>query len=135
MNKPRRLALLVLAGLLAGGATATATAASQAPVPAADPRQALHRAFVHNLALKSYKASMTDLRSNRPVSTVEFQAPILTPIAGGGAIVVAVLLLLLLLRPLWRRIVFLRLPKLRYLGVVPTSGALRRVRKDRTRPS
>ena len=73
-----------------------------------------------------------------PVRTVLSRsplAPILTPIAGGGAIALAVLLLLLLLRPLWRRVVFLRLPKLRYLGVVPTSGALRKVRKDRTRPS
>ncbi len=67
MNKPLRPTLLLLAALLSTG-TATAGAA-------ADPRQELHKAFVQNLALKSYKATMTDLQSNRTASTVEFQAP------------------------------------------------------------
>lgn len=42
---------------------------------AADVRQELHAAFVKNLALKSFKATMVDLASNRTVSTVEFRAP------------------------------------------------------------
>ena len=67
MNKPLRPALLLLAALLAAGVAPAGSAA--------DPRQDLHKAFVHNLALKSYKATMTDLKSNRTASTVEFQAP------------------------------------------------------------
>lgn len=70
MNRTFRPAPLLLAAVLAVG---TSAATSAAPGP--DPRQALHKAFVHNLALKSYKATMTDLKSNRAVSTVEFQAP------------------------------------------------------------
>lgn len=42
---------------------------------AEDPRQDLHTAFVRNLELKSFRATMTDLTSNRMMSTVEFQAP------------------------------------------------------------
>lgn len=41
----------------------------------ADARTELHTAFVHNLALKSFRAKMVDLGSNRAVSTIEFQAP------------------------------------------------------------
>lgn len=41
----------------------------------ADVRQELHSAFVKNLALKSFRATMVDLTSNRTLSTVEFQAP------------------------------------------------------------
>ncbi|CAN5154987.1 hypothetical protein BH11PSE14_BH11PSE14_05130 [soil metagenome] len=67
MNNFVRPALLLLAAALAAG--------TAAPGSAADPRQDLHKAFVHNLALKSYKATMTDLRSNRLVSTVEYQSP------------------------------------------------------------
>lgn len=67
MNLSVRPALLLLVALLSAGA---ATAGS-----ASDPRQELHKAFVQNLALKSYKATMTDLKSNRTASTVEFQAP------------------------------------------------------------
>ena len=67
MNKPFRPALCLLAAVLAAGIVATSSAA--------DPRQDLHKAFVQNLALKSYKATMTDLKSNRIASTVEFQAP------------------------------------------------------------
>ena len=61
MNKPLRPALLLLAALLAAGVAPAGSAA--------DPRQDLHKAFVHNLALKSYKATMTDLKSNRIAST------------------------------------------------------------------
>lgn len=67
MNKRFRPALCLLAAVLAAGAMTAS--------PAADPRQELHKAFVQNLALKSYKATMTDLKSNRTASTVEFQAP------------------------------------------------------------
>jgi hypothetical protein len=46
------------------------------PVPVlADARSELHAAFAKNLALKSYRAQMTDLSTGKPVSTVEFQAP------------------------------------------------------------
>ena len=41
----------------------------------ADPRQDLHRAFVKNLGLKTFKATMTDLSTNKTVSVMEFQAP------------------------------------------------------------
>lgn len=50
----------------------------------ADTRQELHSAFVHNLALKSFRATMVDLTSNRTVSTVEFQAPDRYRITAGG---------------------------------------------------
>ncbi len=42
---------------------------------AADPRQDLRMAYVSNLALKSYKATMIDVASNQTLSTFEFQAP------------------------------------------------------------
>lgn len=67
MNKSFRPALCLLAAVLAAGVMTASWAA--------DPRQDLHKAFVQNLALKSYKATMTDLKSNRTASTVEFQAP------------------------------------------------------------
>ncbi len=67
MNRFARPALLLLAAAFAVGA---ATAGS-----AADPGQDLHKAFVHNLSLKSYQATMTDLRTNRLVSTVQYQSP------------------------------------------------------------
>ena len=41
----------------------------------ADARSDLHAAFAKNLALKSYRAQMTDLATGKAVSTVEFQAP------------------------------------------------------------
>jgi len=41
----------------------------------ADARKELHAAFVQSLALKSFRATMTDLASHRAMSTVEFQAP------------------------------------------------------------
>ena len=44
-------------------------------VAVADTRQELHAAFVHNLALKSFKSTMIDLIQNKTFSTVEFQAP------------------------------------------------------------
>ena len=46
-----------------------------APAAWADARQELHDAFVRNVALKSFKATMVDLSSNKTVSVVEFQAP------------------------------------------------------------
>jgi outer membrane lipoprotein-sorting protein len=55
-----------LVALLALGFAATA---------AADTRQELHAALTRNLALKSFKATMTDLTSNRTMSIVEFRAP------------------------------------------------------------
>jgi outer membrane lipoprotein-sorting protein len=77
MNKPFRPVLLLLAAIACGCASAAASAqgAGATAAAAVNPRQDLHKAFVHNLALKSYKATMTDLKSNRAVSTVEFQAP------------------------------------------------------------
>jgi outer membrane lipoprotein-sorting protein len=54
------------AALLCLGAAGTA---------AADARGDLHAAFAKNLAAKSYRATMTDLKSGKQVSTVEFQAP------------------------------------------------------------
>ncbi|OGT58923.1 MAG: hypothetical protein A3E01_05995 [Gammaproteobacteria bacterium RIFCSPHIGHO2_12_FULL_63_22] len=50
-------------------------ALSLAPAAWADARQELHQAFVRNMALKSFKATMVDLSSNKTVSVVEFQAP------------------------------------------------------------
>lgn len=50
-------------------------ALSFAATAAADTRQELHKAFTQNLTLKSFKATMVDLTSNRTVSTVEFRAP------------------------------------------------------------
>jgi outer membrane lipoprotein-sorting protein len=41
----------------------------------ADARQDLHTAYEHNLKVKSYRATMLDLTSNRQMSVVEFQAP------------------------------------------------------------
>ena len=61
-----RLARIALAALLF---LSFATAAS------ADPRQDLHKAFVKNMALKTFKATMTDLSTNKTVSVMEFQAP------------------------------------------------------------
>ena len=46
-----------------------------AGVACADARQELHAAFARNVALKSFKATMVDLSSNKTVSVVEFQAP------------------------------------------------------------
>jgi hypothetical protein len=46
------------------------------PGPAlADARADLHAAFVKNMAVHSYRATMTDLATGKAVSTVEFQAP------------------------------------------------------------
>jgi outer membrane lipoprotein-sorting protein len=50
----------------------------------ADGRQELHAAMLRNLSLKSFKASMVDLTRNRPVSTVEFQAPDRFRVTPGG---------------------------------------------------
>lgn len=58
----RRIAVAALALAFAGTALA-------------DARQDLHAAYLKVLALKSYKATMVDLRSNKTVSVVEFQAP------------------------------------------------------------
>ena len=51
---------------------------------AADPRQDLRKAYVSNLALKSYKATMIDMASNKTLSTIEFQAPDRYRVAAGG---------------------------------------------------
>ena len=56
-------------------ALATLLALSFAGAAFADARQELHAAFVRNVALKSFKATMIDLSSNKTVSVVEFQAP------------------------------------------------------------
>ena len=58
----RRLAALVLALAFAGAALA-------------DARQDLHTAYLKMQALKSYKATMVNMGSNKTVSVVEFQAP------------------------------------------------------------
>lgn len=50
-------------------------ALSFAGAACADARQELHAAFVRNVALTSFKATMVDLSSNKTVSVVEFQAP------------------------------------------------------------
>ena len=50
----------------------------------ADPRQELHEAFIHNLQLKSFRATMIDMASNKTVSTIEFQAPDRYRVAAGG---------------------------------------------------
>jgi len=50
----------------------------------ADVRQELHAAFVKNLGLKSFKATMVDLTRNRTVSTVEFRAPDRYRVTAGG---------------------------------------------------
>ena len=50
-------------------------ALSFAGLACADARQELHAAFARNIALKSFKATMLDLSSNKTVSVVEFQAP------------------------------------------------------------
>ncbi len=50
----------------------------------ADGRQELHSAFSNNLKLKSYKATMTDLTTNKVMSTVEFQAPDRFRVAAAG---------------------------------------------------
>jgi hypothetical protein len=41
----------------------------------ADARADLHAAFMKNMSAKSYRATMTDLATDRQVSEVEFQAP------------------------------------------------------------
>jgi outer membrane lipoprotein-sorting protein len=63
---------LALAACLAAAGLACLAVA---PPAAADDRQALHRAFVQNLKLKSFKATMTDLKTNKLVAVMEFQAP------------------------------------------------------------
>lgn len=50
-------------------------ALSFAGAACADARQELHAAFARNVALKSFKATMVDLSSNKTVSVVVFQAP------------------------------------------------------------
>lgn len=67
MNRRLRPAALAACLALAGLAAA--------PPAAADDRQALHKAFVHNLKLKSFKATMTDLKTNKVVAVMEFQGP------------------------------------------------------------
>lgn len=79
-----RPALLPLAaGLLA--LTCAGTAA------AADARGELHAAFQKNLSAKTYRATMTDLKTGKQVSTVEFQAPdrFRISVAGGPTSVIA----------------------------------------------
>lgn len=73
-----RLSVALLALAFAGGA-------------AADARSDLHAAFLKNMAAKSYRASMTDLGTGKPVSTVEFQAPdrYRISVAGGPTSVIA----------------------------------------------
>lgn len=80
MLRPALLALA--AGLLA---------LSCAGAAAADPRGELRGAFQKNLALKSYRATMTDLASGKQVSKVEFQAPdrFRISVAGGPTSVIA----------------------------------------------
>jgi outer membrane lipoprotein-sorting protein len=56
-------------------ALAALLALSFAGTASADPRQDLHKAFARNLGLKTFKATMTDLASNKTISVVEFQAP------------------------------------------------------------
>lgn len=55
-----------------------------APAAWADARQELHAAFVRNMALKSFKATMVELPGNKTVSVVEFQAPDRYRVTAGG---------------------------------------------------
>ncbi len=67
--------LLRRAALAACLATTGLPSLAAAQPAAVGDRQALHRAFVQNLKLKSFKATMTDLKTNKPVAVMEFQAP------------------------------------------------------------
>jgi hypothetical protein len=57
----------------------------------ADARGDLHTAFGKNMAARSYKATMTDLATGKPLSTVEFQAPdrYRINVAGGPTTIIA----------------------------------------------
>lgn len=57
---------------------------SLAGAASADPRQELHQAFTRTQALKSFKATMHDISTDRTVSVVEFQAPDRYRVSAGG---------------------------------------------------
>ena len=75
----------IFAGLLALGL------AVAAPPAAADARAALHAAFQKNLGARTYRATITDLATNKQVSTMEFQAPdrYRMQVAGGPSVIIA----------------------------------------------